>query len=588
MKSGIAARARRYVDDAVRAFDRAPVEVAVAVFTAICFSYAVEAGGDAFPRWLELAITALLVICGAWSATMLHALGVFTTLQRWATTLFCAVAAAAYGQWLLDIELGGEAWRAAMLIAAAALWLLALPWLGRLPLLQRDDGSDDRVLRLRLVTGRILLRLIGALLYCAALFAGLALALGAVNALFELDLRGHIYAHVAGWIFFVLAPWIVIGGIADYARPPEEHNAVAGVVHRMSAFLVPPLLALYTVILYAYTLRIAITGEVPKNIVSPMVLAAGLLALAALLLFDPRPGTSAGARTLRAAPPLFVPLAALGAWTILMRVGQYGWTEFRLLRLLLLITLGILAAGAAWHVLRRRRLALHIGLFALAGVMLAAALGVPALARSSQQARLEHALARAGIPADGPVPSDTVVVDIDLFDDVNSSARYLVQHFGTGALPPVLATGATHEDSYNLAGMLGLRRAEPATPRAHHLMGMMEVETSIAVDGAVMHRIIAGPRRSAPGAGNARLDQATRSLRMTTSDGVFTADLKPLLAYFAATEREGALPAEQASLPALDEGGATRGRLLLLEIQLELPGDSLILHRVNGVLLLGR
>jgi hypothetical protein len=64
-----------------------------------------------------------------------------------------------------------------------------------------------------------MLRIIGALLYCGALYVGLALALGAVNALFELDLDGSIYAHVFGWVFLALAPWIVAGGIDDYVLP---------------------------------------------------------------------------------------------------------------------------------------------------------------------------------------------------------------------------------------------------------------------------------------------------------------------------------------------------------------------------------
>jgi hypothetical protein len=194
MKSGLAARAQRYFTDAGRAFERGPVELSVAVAVAIAFSYAVEADGDAFMRWVEVAICGALIVCGAWAATTLHALGVLSVPRRWAVTLGVALLVGVYGTWVLDLERAAEAWRAAMLIGAALLCVLVLPWAGRLPATPATDAStsDDRILRMRVVSGRLALRVLGALLYCAALFAGLALALGAVNTLFELNLRGNI------------------------------------------------------------------------------------------------------------------------------------------------------------------------------------------------------------------------------------------------------------------------------------------------------------------------------------------------------------------------------------------------------------
>jgi hypothetical protein len=355
MGSALTGRAQRYVADAGQAWQRAPVEVSVALLLAVAFSWAVDFGGDAMRSFLEMAVTGALVVAAAWTGTLLHALGAVDRTRRWIITGAGAAAAALYGWLLLDLERASEAWRAVMLLAAALLWLIALPYL---PRRQIDE--------MRGVTGRFVLRVIGAVLYCAALFAGLALAVGAVNTLFELGLDGKIYAHVFGWIFLALAPWIVFGGIDEYRSSAD--SAVAPVVHRMAAFLVPPLVAVYYVILYAYTLRMALTGEVPKNLVSPLVFAAGILVGLALLLFDPQKRTTPGAALLRFAPPLFVPMAVLGSWTVLMRVQQYGWTEFRLLRLVLLAAFGLLAAGASVQLLRRRRISLHVLPLAIAWV----------------------------------------------------------------------------------------------------------------------------------------------------------------------------------------------------------------------------
>src|SRR5690606_38254938 len=188
-------------------------------------------------------------------------------MRRWAVTLAGAFVIAAYAFTALDLEYEAAAWRAALLIGAALAWLIALP--------AAAGPSTGAVERMRRIDGRVLLRVIGAVLYGAALFAGLALALRAIDVLFELQLDGDIYAHVWGWTSFVLIPWIVLGGLRDYVRPIEQENAVAGVAQRIAIYLVPPLLAIYYLILYAYVVRIMVTQEIPKNLVSPLVLVAG-------------------------------------------------------------------------------------------------------------------------------------------------------------------------------------------------------------------------------------------------------------------------------------------------------------------------
>src|SRR5690606_39228449 len=218
-------------------------------------------------------------------------------------------------------EYEAERWRAFLLVAAAVAWLVAVPAFA--------GERAGAVQRMRRIDGRILLRLIGAQLYGIALFAGLALALRAIDVLFELRLRSEIYGHVWGWISFVLVPWVVLGGLRDYVRSLDQESAVAGVAQRIALFLVPPLLAVYSVILSAYVVRIFITQEIPKNLVSPLVLAAGGIAALGLLLFDPRPAARGVNRWLRIAPALFLPLVPLGMWALVLRTNQYGLTEFR-------------------------------------------------------------------------------------------------------------------------------------------------------------------------------------------------------------------------------------------------------------------
>jgi hypothetical protein len=567
----LGARARSYLGDAFRSFERAPVEVALAFFIATGFSAALEIGGEAMRTWTEVAASALLVLAFAWTGTMLQALGVWRPLTRWLVTLGGLVLVVLYDVLLLDFERQAEVWRALALLAAAALWLFAVPALG--------GGSVERMRR---VDGRVILRTLAVGLYGVALFAGLALALAAIDTLFELDLEGEIYGHVFGWIFFVLVPWVVFGGLDDYVRPAEGPEIVAGAVHRLTLFLVPPLLAVYFLILYAYVVRILATGEIPKNLVSPLVLAAAALAALALLLFDPQPERPGFSRALRLAPPLLLPLVPLGVWALLLRIGQYGWTEVRALRLVLLAAFTGLALLATSQLVRRRPFDLHALPVALAVALVLAVLApwnVIGAARASQQQRLAAALDSIALYPIGPAPavprpartryavwSDSVrTVPATLYDRVATDARYLHAHFGPDALPAALAGHARDaaDGWVDFAGVLGLAR-ESGEPGPDGFVNRRLAEGfPVPLGGGTLYRLeYQEAREHRPG--EARVTADSLRIRIHLPGHELYADLAQVAT---GGGRAGAELAPAASvLQVRDSAGSVAGELVVFEL----------------------
>ncbi|MBR9990917.1 MAG: DUF4153 domain-containing protein [Gemmatimonadetes bacterium] len=627
--SALTARARRYLTDALHAFDHAPVEVTLSVALAAAFSYAVSSDAEPFREWLELAIVILLAGAVAFSATLLHALGAWSMRTRWVITAVGAAIAALYGAFILDFQLASEGWRAGALVIAAVLLILTAPAFGR-----RADATE----RFRLVAGRLLLRTFAVLLYAAALYGGLALALGAVNTLFELRLDAKIYAHTFGWVFFVLVTWVIVGGVPDYVRPGRDAGPVATAVHRISAFLVTPLLAIYYLILYAYAIRIALTGELPKNLVSPLVIAAGLIAGVALMLFDrQRPndipsatdralpaagGTGdveepAGAErdavhapglfgTLRIVVPLFVPLCVLGIWTISIRLGQYGWTEFRGMRMVLLFALGALAVAASVNVVRRRNLPLYVLPLALALVAILSVVGpwsVIAGSRRSQQARLAEAMGDAGIEWNATTVRDTLIAN-EPHREITEAAGYLLSHFGADALPPLFAhhadSGERHVDVVYAAGLRPIR-PELATSRG----GYGQLESGAVIDegpgGTLYYVRLDLPIRPAGAGGHSHQRGAGSSvdslragavansltgsitLRIPLAGMVLFADLGPVgRSLLNAPPGGPAMSPDVARTVLHDESGRERGELFVLEIGL--GGDGTVeVHRLVGI-----
>jgi len=553
------AKLRSYFRDAARAVERAPAEAAIALVTAIELSYAIESHSSGFSAWVELATGNLMALLIAWSATMLYALDQISVKVRWTITLAGVLFSAWYELAVVNTTMS-EGWRALMLLSAFALIALAVPALVR--------SSDEPNLRLRRINGRLLLRTFAIGVYGLALFAGLALALKAVDTLFELNMDEEIYGHVFGWIAFAVVPWVVIGGLNDYIRPLEQRTDVAGIIHRLVAYLVPPLLALYYIILYAYATRIGVTGEFPNNLVSPMVLAAAGLGALAIVIFDPRPEDPPGMRALRFAPPLFLPLGLLGIWAIRPRVGEYGWTEFRLLRIELLILFLLLAALGTIQLLRRRTFSLRIIPVVLAAGLLVTAVGpwsILAISKRDQRERLAFALRQAEVNPDVPVaPGDTARRQIGaaVYDQIQGTSAYLQQHFGeeafVGILPPhAVAAAAMMQlpDYYGLA-----RLGPPAGPRGA-FTNLPEFYPVPLPDGASAYRV---SYRAFEAHQRTRLSGDT--LRFGTADSL-RVDLGPLLRQLrATTPSRDVLPADRYAVPVLDRNGARRGTLLIFTL----------------------
>ena len=581
---GIQASVRRYSADVARAFDRAPVECVLTVLAAAILSYAIE-DGDMASAVAHLMVAALMIAGISWAATLAHAMGAIGSRQRWTVTLAGGACGALYMLLTHDIDLESEAWRAALLVGASALTAFATPGF------VHADG--DASLRLRRINSRILVRGLGITLYGLALFAGLAIALGAINNLFELKIDGKIYGHVYIWIMVVLVPWVVIGGLDEYVRPIDEQNDVIRVVFKLATYLLPPLVAIYFLILCAYVIRIAMTHEMPKNLVSPMVLAAGLLSCAACIVFDPRRDTSAGTRWLRFTPILFLVLSPLAWWALHVREADYGWTEFRLFRMVLLTVLVGLAAGGVVQLLKGRTLSLRIIPAALAAAAVLAATGpwgILSVARRSQQHRLAAGMTAAGLDARAPISkSDTSsrVIRRKTYLQIESSASYLESHFGTRSVVAIIPAYAGHR-SEGVARVYRLAPDSAASPEEQDFSyASMRPGRSYPTPDGDAYRL------QTNGAG--RAPNGTRQDAWTSHDTVFaliggdtiTIALAPVIdAMIPDQHGNSMLPATAASVPAVSTRGEPRGYLTLIDLSVRHSQGERTITNASGILML--
>jgi|GEM_PF-1088631 len=611
--------------DAARAFARTPLEVLLGVAAWAGLAAAIE-NSAAEDTWFRLAVTVLIALPLVYATSILHATGTISRWTRWLGAGIATIAAALYAFYIFDPDLSSEVWRAALLATTASLALLSVPLVLR-PAPEADAAPDALDPRAR--THRFAIRLalrVGVVgLYALALFVGLALALASINGLFELDLSDKIYGHLAALVFVLMPPWAVAAGLPALLAPPTPWGALTlTVLRRVGLFLLAPLITVYLLIVYAYAVRMFVTGEVPSNLVSPVVLGAGALALIATVLLEPLRADDVArglARFIRLLPALLLPLAALALWAILVRVEQYGWTEFRYIRVVAILLLGAFAISGSWRLLRGQRPPLTAIPVVAAAVLLAVAIGplaAPAVAYRSQSQRLAALIP----PASERSVATPTAVDSHTFEEAANRAAYLRNHFGWAALAPYLPADTTPPEDRSrvylaesdFATYLGItEKLDAATPRMIH--ATLPTATGIpGTEGGTLY-LVDFARPTPPGqktpprpytppghapdpdsipALRAVLDTTGTVLTIRTVSGAsFTADLTTIVrelvaatdtaaadqahAFFYESSRRGEIKARSFSTrltpataiaPLHDRAGDQRGQIIIREISI--------------------
>jgi hypothetical protein len=602
---------RALFEEAAAAAGRTPVEVLLGVA-----AWAAMATAITEPAYMEAAVrtafAVLLALPLVYAASVAHGAGAVPAWVRWGWTAAVVAAAAGYALHLFDPERQAELWRLALLGLAALAGLLSVPCAAAAP------AQAHRRVRVYEFAQRLGTRALAVLAYAAVLHLGLAGALAAVGGLFDLRIPEEAYAQIAAAVWLLLPPWAVAAGLPALlapARPPGVGQLRA--LRAAGLYLLGPLVVIYFGIVYAYAVRMAFVGELPRNLVSPVVLGAGLVAMAALLLLDPLHGAArAGApaaspapsasptpglsRFLRWLPPLLLPLVALALWAVLARVGQHGWTEFRYLRTLALLALGGVGIAGTRALARRHLPPLAAVPPALALLLVIAAVGplsAPYQAQRDQTRRLATLLDGAA----GAHPGRPVLVEPELHAEILDRAEYLRGHFGAAALgrfmvaeakpaagPRAGLPEAGPSRREELAGALGIA-LRPGSARLHGFLAVAEATTGLELDAGGTLLVVdelqlargardgrARPRGTiepAPTAGGfgITMDSAAALVRVEpvgSQEGPLTAALAPLLTALAAAA-DSALTRD----PPRAEAGA-RHRNLHHRVQIPLSPEA--------------
>jgi hypothetical protein len=179
-------------------------------------------------------------------------------------------------------------------------------------------------------------RLLIAALFSQVLYAGLAIALAALQNLFGLEVPGRRYFQLWILVTGVFGIWFFLAGVPDDVESLESSTDYPKGVKGFAQYILLPVVFVYFVILYAYLGKILIEWNWPRGWVSGLILGFSSTGLATLLLLYPIRERLENVWIRFAWRWFFVvliPLIVVLFLAILRRISDYGITEPRYIAL---------------------------------------------------------------------------------------------------------------------------------------------------------------------------------------------------------------------------------------------------------------
>tara|TARA_B110001454_G_scaffold181094_1_gene174982 strand:- start:33147 stop:34958 length:1812 start_codon:yes stop_codon:yes gene_type:complete len=295
----------------------------------------------------------------------------------------------------------------------------------------------------RLFTAFLISRFFGGFL-----FVGLILALKATSSLLEVTVHERSYFHLCA---------LCLVGVSTFhflALVPDENVELLDIQHSpptllkiFCQYILVPLNAVYILILYAYMIKILISGVWPQGMISWLVSAASILGVFALLLMNSF-FHQAENHWMKKFQTVYyisiIPLLIMGLTSIGQRVHQYHLTEKRYI--LILLSLWLIGVAIYNLVSKTKNIILiPVSLFLLTFVTSFGPWGLYQVAWRSQSSRLANLLTKYNALKDGVmVKNENEFSNEDAYE-LRESLVYLISSHGTDEIPKLFNADDTKE-----------------------------------------------------------------------------------------------------------------------------------------------
>jgi hypothetical protein len=273
----------------------------------------------------------------------------------------------------------------------------------------------------------LLLRLIMTAVYTVVLYAGLALALAALDNLFGMNVPGKRYAEL--WIIILgfFNTWSFLAGIPKNLEQLEGSTGYPKGIKIFAQYILIPLVLVYLVILYAYMAKILIVWDWPQGWVSRLILGFATTGIFSLLLLYPIREQAENIWIKKASRWLYlvmIPLVIMLLLALWRRISEYGITENRYIAIALGLWLGIIVL---YFILSHTKSikTIPVSLCVLALFISFGPWGAFNVSEKSQVTRLQDLLTKNNILVESRIQKAPVTVPQNNIQQISSIIKYL-------------------------------------------------------------------------------------------------------------------------------------------------------------------
>jgi len=277
-----------------------------------------------------------------------------------------------------------------------------------------------------------------ALLYIMVLFAGLALALAAIDILLGVNIDSQTYFEL--WIVMIVIfnLWFFLGKFPEKIETQSEELEYPFGLKVFTKYVLIPLVFIYLTILYAYTVKIIIEQQLPKGWVSFLILCYSVLGILSLLLVYPIQNFT-GEKWIKQYARYFYfalfPLIILLFVAIFERIFQYGITEPRYF----LIVLALWLTAISIYMLQNKNHNIKIIPISLCLIAFLSSFGpwsAFSVSRANQLYRFEKLLEKNNLLENGKIVKPISKPAFNDMEQISSIVSYIINDHSYTDLQP--------------------------------------------------------------------------------------------------------------------------------------------------------
>jgi hypothetical protein len=448
------------IADARRTFVRFPFVLLAAIIGTACILVLIDYEGPAGPTFLFQVIFAAV-----FAFPLLLGLAIMAEKMTWSKTaaigaqIAGAVLAVAYSL-TVPQELTNapniHIIRLAMFTAGWVLFAFAVPFV-----------THEDELGYWSYCKTLVMRILIAYLYTGVLWAGLAIALAALNNLFGIEIPGKRYGELWVLINGIFTTWFFLAGIPDNLAGLDSVTDYPKGLKIFSQYILFPLVFVYLIILYAYLGKILLAWDWPQGWVSRLILGFIGTGITSLLLLHPireRMENIWIGKASRWFYIIIIPLIVMLFFAVSRRLSEYGITEGRYLALATVVWLCVLVP---YFIVSKKKKIIFIPMSMCVAVFSVSIgpWGMFSVSQNSQVGRLKELLTKHNILVDGRVRAKHDSLQFDATKQISSILAYLSEVHGFDAIQPWFgdslkrdprSPSSAHRDPAAVAKLMGI------------------------------------------------------------------------------------------------------------------------------------